>query len=42
MMIPVEKLARDKLIGVPNAYILILFACCRTVMKQTSDQYADN
>ena len=32
-MIPVEQLARIAVTGVPNAYCLILFACCREVKK---------
>jgi hypothetical protein len=34
--IPVEKIIRDYLKEVSNAYCLVLFACCRTI-KNMSD-----
>lgn len=33
VMIPVEKSVRNAVTGVPNAYCLVLFACCREVKK---------
>ena len=33
VMIPVEMLARFAVTGVPNAFCLLLFACCREVKK---------
>ena len=33
VMIPVEELVRTRIAGVPNAYCLVFFACCREVIK---------
>ncbi len=35
VMIPVEKITRSFVTGVPNVYCLSLFACCREVKKLT-------
>ena len=37
MMIPVSQITKNAMTGVPNAYCLVLFACCREVKKSQLD-----
>ena len=36
--IPVEKMVRRHFTGVPNAYCLVHFACCREIKKMSDEE----